>query len=78
MARRLVAIECREQETMSTAVPKVPFLHCPEDIEPALVVFLVAVVDGGGGSVDAVRAKGVLHKFAHYGALLPHHRKRRH
>jgi len=55
---------------MSAAVPEMLFLHCPDDVEPGLVVFLVTVLDGGGGAVDAVRAKGVLHEFAHFGALI--------
>ena len=51
---------------MSAAVPEMLFLHCPDDVEPGLVVFLVTVLDCGGGAVDAVRAKGVLHEFAYY------------
>ena len=51
---------------MSAAVPEMLFLHCPDDVEPGLVVFLVTVLDGGGGAVDTVGALRINRSLSHH------------
>jgi hypothetical protein len=54
-----LAIEGVEQETVPAAIPEVTLLHGPEGGEAVFGVFVVAVLDGGGGLVDAVGGEGV-------------------
>ena len=56
---RAMAVEGMEQEPVPAAIPEVTLLHGPEGGEAVLGIFVVAVLDGGGGLVDAVVGVGV-------------------
>ena len=60
-----------EQKPVPSAIPEVTLLHGPKGGEAVFRVFIVAMLDGGGGLVDAVVGEGV--ELVHVAESLARH-----